>query len=175
MVPFNIARSRASVGKPRPLMLTSRRPNGKGAAGQSTLRSPLATRHDHPAAYPPAENWLRFPAPIGPGSSQVVICQWLTPEPIGFVLALFYHCQVSPAGFTGQWPLVSRRSPHATRHTPRPARRLPTRRELASFSRPNRPWFVLSHNMPTINATSNWLCSGTFRSPPAPRFAFTGH
>jgi len=41
------------------------------------------------------------------------------------------------------WPVATRLSPLATRHTPRPARRLPTRRELASFSRPNRPWFVL--------------------------------
>src|SRR5208283_1067282 len=29
-------------------------------------------------------------------------------------------------------------------------------------------WFVLSHNIPTINTTTNWLCSGAFPSPPVP-------
>ena len=28
-----------------------------------------------------------------------------------FVLALFYHCQLSPSGFSGHWPLFSRHSP----------------------------------------------------------------
>ena len=28
-----------------------------------------------------------------------------------FVLALFYHCQLSPSGFTGHWPLFSRHLP----------------------------------------------------------------
>src|SRR5208282_4343446 len=28
--------------------------------------------------------------------------------------------------------------------------------------------FVLSHNMPNVNTTSNWLCSGAFLSPSVP-------
>jgi hypothetical protein len=30
------------------------------------------------------------------------------------------------------------------------------------------PSFVLSHNIPMINTTSNWLCFGAFRAPPVP-------
>jgi len=48
-------------------------------------------------------------------------------------------------------------------------------RKLGSFSGSIPPSFVLSYNMPMINTTSNWLCSGAFRSPPALCFRFTGH
>src|SRR5208337_130571 len=41
-------------------------------------------------------------------------------------------------------------------------------REMGLFSGSIPPWFVLSHNISTINTTTNWLCSGAFRSPPAP-------
>jgi len=49
------------------------------------------------------------------------------------------------------------------------------RPEMGSFSGSIPPSFVLSYNMPTINTTSNWLCSGAFRSLPALCFRFTGH
>ena len=36
-------------------------------------------------------------------------------------------------------------------------------RELGLFSCSIPPGFVINHNMPTINTTSDWLCSGAFR------------
>src|SRR5208337_5506537 len=42
------------------------------------------------------------------------------------------------------------------------------RRELGLFSGSIPPSFVLSHNIPMINTTSNWLCFGAFRAPPVP-------
>src|SRR5208337_536090 len=48
------------------------------------------------------------------------------------VLALFYPHDLPRFAFTGHWPLLSR-------HWPRPPRRLPIRRKLASFSRYIRP------------------------------------
>jgi len=43
------------------------------------------------------------------------------------------------------------------------------------FSRSIPPLFVLSHNMPMINTTSNWLRFGAFYHRGLLRFAFTGH
>jgi hypothetical protein len=37
-----------------------------------------------------------------------------------FVLALFYHRQLPPFGFTDHWPLFSRPTPHAPRRYPPP-------------------------------------------------------
>ena len=49
----------------------------------------------------------------------------------------------------------------------------PCRRpEMGLFSGSIPPWFVLSHNITTINTTSNWLCSDAFPSPPDPFFRF---
>jgi hypothetical protein len=47
-------------------------------------------------------------------------------------------------------------------------RRIAAGRKLGLFSCSIPPWFVISHNMPMINTTSNWLCSGAFHSPPVP-------
>ena len=77
------------------------------------------------------------------------------------VLALFYPHDLPRVAFTGHWPRLSR-------HRPRPPRRLPIRRKLASFSRYIQPSFVISRNVPMINTTSNWLCFGAFLSPPSP-------
>ena len=41
------------------------------------------------------------------------MCQCLTSEQFGFVLALFYHHQLAPSGFTDDWPLSFRFTPHA--------------------------------------------------------------
>jgi len=30
------------------------------------------------------------------------------------------------------------------------------------FSRPNRPWFVISRNLPMANTRADWLCFGAF-------------
>src|SRR5271157_3463691 len=46
------------------------------------------------------------------------MCQCLTSEQFGFVLALFYHHQLAPYGFTDDWPLSSRFTPHAPRGPP---------------------------------------------------------
>src|SRR5271157_123285 len=51
---------------------------------------------------------------------------------------------------------VPRLTPHA------PCSRL----EMGLFSCSIPPWLVLSHSMSMVNTTSNWLCSGAFRSPP---------
>src|SRR5271157_4729800 len=46
------------------------------------------------------------------------MCQCLTSEQFGFVLALFYHHQLAPFGFTDDWPLSFRFTPHAPRRPP---------------------------------------------------------
>ena len=46
------------------------------------------------------------------------MCQCLTPEQFGFVLALFYHHQLALFGFTDDWPLSFRFTPHAPRRPP---------------------------------------------------------
>ena len=56
---------------------------------------------------------------------------------------------------TSPGPLFSRPAPRAAG------------RELGLFSGSIPPWFVLSHNLPRINITSNWLCFGAFRTPPS--------
>ena len=43
-------------------------------------------------------------------------------------------------------------------------------RKLGSFSCSISPWFVLNHDMPMINTTSNWLRFGVFLSPTVPSF-----
>jgi hypothetical protein len=48
--------------------------------------------------------------------------------------------------------------------------RLADGRKLGSFSCSIPPSFVLSHNMPMTNTTSNWLRFGAFLSPLAPSF-----
>jgi hypothetical protein len=78
-------------------------------------------------------------------------------------------------GCTGHWPPSSRRTPLLP-HWPlgcRPAR-LAAGRELGSLSCPIPPSFVLSHNMPVINTTSNGLCWGAFQAPPVPPYGCTG-
>ena len=46
------------------------------------------------------------------------MCQCLTSEQFGFVLAPFYHHQLAPSGFTDDWPLSFRFTPHAPRRPP---------------------------------------------------------
>ena len=81
-------------------------------------------------------------------------------------------------GCTGHWPPSSRRTPFLP-HWPlgcRPAR-LAADRELGSLSCPIPPSFVLSHNMPVINTTSNGFVGALFRHrqfPPTAAQA-TGH
>jgi hypothetical protein len=62
-----------------------------------------------PPPLPPNENRLRSPARFRLGSSEVAICQRLTPEHFGFVLALSRHrCSHRRLfNFTGHWPLFS--------------------------------------------------------------------
>jgi len=57
---------------------------------------------------------------------------------------------------TSSWPLFSRPTS------------LAAGRKLGSFSGSIPPYFVLSHNMPMIYTTSNWLRFGAFLSPLAP-------
>ena len=60
-------------------------------------------------------------------------------------------------------PLATRRYFHwPPSVAPRPA---PRAENWVRFSWSIPPSFVLSHNMPMINTTSNWLCSGAFLSP----------
>ena len=73
-----------------------------------------------------------------------------------------YHRQFHLVAFTDRcpratdhWPLFSRPAPHAAG------------RELGLFSGSIPPSFVLSHNMPMINTTSNWLRFGAFQRGPA--------
>jgi len=58
------------------------------------------------------------------------------------------------------------RSPATCSPAPRPTP-LTVGRKLGSFSCSIPPLFVLSHNMPTINTTSNWLRLGAFLRGPA--------
>ena len=88
---------------------------------------------------------------------------------------LFCHHQLASFGSTNHWPLAlfPRHSPLVTRHYlhwplfSRPAPHA-AGRKLGSFSGSIPLSFVLSHNMPTINTTSNWLRFGAFLSPPVP-------
>jgi hypothetical protein len=59
------------------------------------------------------------------------------------------------------------RSPGNCSPAPRPAPHA-AGRESGSFSCSTPPSFVLSHNMPMVNTTSNWLRFGAFLSPPVP-------
>ncbi len=59
------------------------------------------------------------------------------------------------------------RSPGTCSPAPRPAP-LAAGRESGSFSCSTPPLFVLSHNVPMANTTSNWLRFGAFLSPPVP-------
>ena len=53
--------------------------------------------------------------------------------------------------FSEQWPLNGKR--RRSRLTPL----APRRGQMGLCSCPIRPWFVLSHNMPMVKSTSNWL------------------
>ncbi len=83
---------------------------------------------------------------------------------------------ISPASHslaTDHWPLATVLEPLATilpPRAPRPAPRAPrpAGRELGLFSCSIPPSFVLSHHVPMVNTTSNWLCFGAFLSPPVP-------
>ena len=80
-----------------PTMLFSRR-HGSLFTGQWPLllrHSQLATRHQ-----PTRQDRLRSPARFRLGSSQVAMCQRLTPEQFGFVWALSYHRRLLPFSFT---------------------------------------------------------------------------
>src|SRR5271165_1192019 len=46
------------------------------------------------------------------------MCQCVTLDQFGFVLAHFYHRQLAPFGFTGHYPLASRSTPPAPRRPP---------------------------------------------------------
>jgi len=64
------------------------------------------------------------------------------------------HSNSSAESPSLRWRLATIHSPRAPRHRP----------EMGSFSGSIPPSFVLSHNMPMTNTTSNWLCSGAFLS-----------
>jgi hypothetical protein len=81
-----------------------------------------------PPPLPPNENRLRSPARFRLGSSEVAICQRLTPEHFGFVLALSRHrCSHRRLfNFPDHWPLFSpiMRPPSYKQRYDRPERRL---------------------------------------------------
>jgi hypothetical protein len=71
---------------------------------------------------------------------------------------------------TDHWPLATVLEPLATILPPRAPRPAPRAagRELGLFSCSIPPSSVLSHHVPMVNTTSNWLCFGAFLSPPVP-------
>src|SRR5271157_6418720 len=107
----------------------------------------------------------------GESSLKTNLAKALDQYQIGFVQALFHHRQFPRFRFTDHWPLFSCDWPLSSRHFlhwPAFSRPKPhsAGRKLGLFSCSTPPWFVLSHNIPMTNTTSNWLCSDTFLSPP---------